>query len=48
MIIDDNNKIIECTESELFEYYLANCFDDLFSFSRFKELLIKKGTKINV
>ena len=47
MIIKDN-KIIECTESELFEYYLTNCFDDLFSFSRFKELLIKKGTKINV
>lgn len=45
MIIKDH-KIIECTESELFDYYISRGFDSIYSFIEYKNLLINKGVKI--
>lgn len=45
MIIKDN-KIVECTEDELFDYYISRGFDDIYSFPEYKRLVIEKGTKV--
>lgn len=41
-----NEKIIEATEAELFDYYLKRGYDDLFSFEYYKHRCIELGTKI--
>ena len=42
----ENNKIIEATETELFNIYLKRGYDDLFSFDFYKRRCIDLGTKI--
>lgn len=45
MVVKDN-KIVECTEEELFNYYLSRGFDDIYSFPEYKQAVINKGTKV--
>lgn len=40
-----NNKIISATEIELYEYWLLR-YDDIMSFSDFKETMLELGVKI--
>jgi len=35
-MIIENNRIVECTEPELMEYYLTRGYDDIMSFLDFK------------
>lgn len=42
----ENNKIVECTEDELFEHYLIAGFDDLMSFDDYRERCEAHGTKV--
>lgn len=41
----ENGKITECTESELFDYWLKR-FDSVYTYEQFKLSLIKKGVRI--
>jgi len=41
----ENNKIVECTESELFDYWLQH-YDEIYTFEQFKLSCIKHGTHI--
>lgn len=41
-----NNKIVEATESELFDYYIKRGFDDLMPFDTYIESCKRNGTKI--
>lgn len=41
-----NGKIVECTDNELFNWYLKNNWDDLYSYPDYKEKCIQHGTKI--
>lgn len=45
MTIKDD-KIVEITESELFDYYLTRGWDDIMSFTEFKEKFSKSGCKV--
>lgn len=42
----ENGKITECTEVELFEYYLTRGWDDIMPFTEYKEKCEKNGTKV--
>ena len=42
----ENNKIVEATEEELFEYYLQHNYDDIMTFSDFMYSIRKAGVKI--
>lgn len=42
----ENNKIVECTEDELFEHYLKAGFDEIFPFTEYKEQCEAHGTKV--
>lgn len=42
----ENGKIVEATENELFEYYLARGYDDIMMFSDFLWSIRKAGVKI--
>lgn len=44
MIIKDG-KIIECTDDELFEYWIRR-FDDIYMYETFKQACIMHGTKV--
>ena len=39
-------KIVECTESELYAYYLRHGWDDLYPFDEYKRRCEANGTKI--
>ena len=39
-------KIIECTEDELYAYYLRHGWDDLYPFDEYKRRCEANGTKI--
>lgn len=41
----ENNKIVEATEIELYEYWLKR-YDDVMSFTDFKDQMIELGVKI--
>ena len=41
----ENGKITECTEPELFDYWLKR-FDSVYTYEQFKLSLIKKGVRI--
>lgn len=41
-----NNKIIEATELELYNFYLTRGWDELYSFPEYKRLCMNQGTKI--
>ncbi len=45
MIIKDG-KIIECTDIELFEYWLKR-YDDVYSYPDFKQKMVELGVLIN-
>lgn len=42
----EHGKIIEATESELFDYYLTRGWDDIMSFPDFLERMKNNGCKI--
>lgn len=42
----ENNKIIEATELELYDFYLTRDWDELYSFPEYKRLCEEQGTKI--
>ena len=42
----ENDKIVEATENELFEYYLDRGYDDVMMFSDFLCSMRKAGVKI--
>lgn len=42
----ENNKIVEATENELFEYYLNREYDDIMTFSDFLWSMRKAGVRI--
>ncbi len=42
----ENGKIIEATESELFEYYLTRDYDDIMTFSDFLWSMRKVGVRL--
>lgn len=42
----EKGKIVECTEAELFEYYLTRGWDDIFSFPDYMRRCIENGTKV--
>lgn len=42
----EKGKIVECTEAELFEYYLTRGWDDIMSFAEYKDKCIKYGTQV--
>jgi len=40
------NKIVECTENELYSIYLERGYDDVMSFSDYKYGCMSNGTKL--
>ena len=42
----ENGKIAECTEEELFDYYISRGFDDIMSFTEYKQRCIANGTTV--
>ncbi|MCR5336654.1 MAG: hypothetical protein K6E42_08935 [Synergistes sp.] len=42
----ENGKITECTEAELYDYYLSRGYDDLFEFAEYKAACRRAGTKV--
>ena len=42
----ENDKIVEATENELFEYYLDHGYDDVMMFSDFLCSMRKAGVRI--
>ncbi len=40
-----NNKIIACTESELFDYWLTR-YDDIWSYPEYKRRMVEAGVEI--
>lgn len=42
----ENGKITECTEAELFSYYLSRGYDDLFEFAEYKAACQRAGTTV--
>ena len=42
----ENGKIVEATESELYDYWLSRDFCELYSFEYYKWLCKNAGTKI--
>lgn len=46
MKTDENNKIVECTENELFDFYLKRGYDDLFSFTDYMRQCEELGTVV--
>ncbi len=42
----ENGKIVECTEIELFHYYLTRDWDTVFPFDEYKRRCAANGTKI--
>ena len=41
-----NGKIVKATEDELFKYYLKRGFDDIMSFTEYRNRCIELGTQI--
>ncbi len=46
MIISSDNKIVSCTESELFDYYMSRDLCLLYSFEQYKLSCMRHGTEI--
>lgn len=42
----ENNKIIECTDNELYHYWLTRGWDDIYTYPTYKRKCIELGTKI--
>ena len=42
----ENDRIVEATENELFEYFLAREYDDIMTFHEFLYALRKAGVRI--
>ena len=42
----ENDKIVEATENELFDYYLDHNYDDVMTFSDFLWSMRKAGVRI--
>ena len=42
----ENNKIVEITETELFSLYLKRGYDDIMSFTDYKEQFKRLGCKV--
>lgn len=42
----ENNKIVECSEDELFGHYLKAGFDEIMSFDDYRQSCEKNGTKV--
>ena len=45
-MIVENGKITKATESELFEYYLKQGYDDIMPFTEYIRICEEMGTKI--
>ncbi|MBR4401046.1 MAG: hypothetical protein IKT09_05060 [Synergistes sp.] len=41
-----NGKITECTEAELYDYWLARGYDDIYSFPEYEERCKAAGTTV--
>ena len=41
----ENNKIVKCTDKELFFYWLDN-MSELFSYEEYKGMCIRNGTEV--
>ena len=42
----ENGKIAEATRDEMFDYYIAQCYDDAMSFSEFLRMCEENGMRI--
>lgn len=42
----ENDRIVEATENELFEYFLARGYDDIMTFHEFLYAMRKVGVRI--
>ena len=42
----ENNKIVEATEAELFDYYLQQRYDDIMTFTDYLYSMQRAGVKI--
>lgn len=43
----ENGKIKECTEKELYNYWIKQTLDDIFPFEEYKNIVISFGTKVS-